>query len=121
MEILKLKTVNEYYQHLKKDTAELDLLFQDLLIQITSFFRDPETFDILCNKIIPEIIKNKSNDNILRIWVPGCATGQEAYSNAMCLHEFLTNYPIAVKVKIFGTDISEKSIAKARSGVYSKA
>ena len=97
------------------------MLFQDLLIQVTSFFRDPEAFDVLCNKILPEIIKNKSNDNIVRIWVPGCATGQEAYTIAMCLHEFLSHHPIPVKVKIFGTDISEKSITKARSGVYTKA
>ncbi|MEO6869020.1 MAG: chemotaxis protein CheB, partial [Ginsengibacter sp.] len=119
--ILKLNTIEDYQKHLKKDATELDLLFQDLLIQVTSFFRDPEAYDVLCNKILPEIIKIKSNDNVLRIWVPGCASGQEAYSIAICLNDFLSNYPIPVKVKIFGTDISEKAIAKARNGVYSKA
>ncbi len=120
MVILKLETIDDYQQYLKKDVTELDLLFQDMLIQVTSFFRDPEAFEILVNKILPEIIKNKSNDNIVRIWVPGCATGQEAYSIAICLYEFLNNHPLSIKIKIFGTDISEKSINKARSGIYTK-
>ncbi|MEO6893384.1 MAG: chemotaxis protein CheB [Ginsengibacter sp.] len=120
MMILKLTTIPDYQQYLKNNMYELDLLFQDLLIQVTSFFRDTEAFNVLCSTILPEIVKNKSNDNILRIWVPGCASGQEAYSIAICLSEFLSSYPEAIKVKIFGTDISEKSIAKARSGIYSK-
>ena len=118
--ILKLKTIQDYQQYLKDNMPELDLLFQDLLIQVTSFFRDAEVFDVLCNKILPEIIKDKSNDNIVRIWIPACATGQEVYTIAMCLTEFLSSYPKASKVKIFGTDISEKSITKARSGIYTK-
>jgi two-component system CheB/CheR fusion protein len=121
MMILKLKSILEYHHHLKNDAHEMDLLFQDLLIQVTSFFRDPKTYDVLCNKVLPEIIKNNSGDNTLRIWIPGCASGQEAYTIAICLSEFLSNHAIAARVKIFGTDLSEKSISKARTGIYSKA
>lgn len=121
MEILKITKIHEYHHFLKNDIQEMNLLFQDLLIQVTSFFRDPETYDVLKTKVFPEIINNKADDNSLRIWIPGCATGQEAYSVAICLSEFLDLRGITAKVKIFGTDISEKSIAKARTGIYSNA
>ncbi len=121
MLLLKLKDIQEYLRYLKNNVTELDLLFQDLLIQVTSFFRDSEAFDILCKKIFPEIIKTKADDNSLRIWIPACATGQEAYSIAICLSEYLSEHMSNIKVKIFATDLSEKAITKARSGVYSKA
>nr|MBA2562753.1 PAS domain-containing protein [Chitinophagaceae bacterium] len=119
MVMLKLEKVSEYLDYLKKNKPEQDILFQDMLIPVTSFFRDSITFDTLCESIFPEIVKNKSG-NPLRIWIAGCSTGQEAYSMAMCLHEYLSDHISNCRVQIFATDISEKSIIKARSGIYSK-
>ena len=120
MVILKLENISDYLGYLKKNKPEQDILFQDLLIPVTSFFRDSITFDTLCETVFPEILKNKSVSNPLRLWVAGCSTGQEAYSMAICLHEYLSGHNSNSKVQIFATDISEKSINKARSGIYSK-
>ncbi len=120
MVILKLEDVTHYLDYLKKNKPELEILFQDLLIPVTSFFRDPKTFETLCEDIFPEIIKGKSFNNSLRIWIAGCSTGQEAYTIAMCLHEYLSDPVSNIKVQIFATDISEVSIKKARAGIYLK-
>lgn len=108
--ILKLDKIVEYHDHLKNDKAEQDILFQDLLIPVTAFFRDPATFDNLCETTFPELLKSKSPGSPLRIWVAGCSTGQEAYSMGMCLQEYLNDKIFAVKIQIFATDISERSI-----------
>ena len=118
--MLKLETIAEYLDHLKKNKTEQDILFNDLLIPVTSFFRDPLTFDTLSETVIPEIIKNKSVSNPLRIWIAGCSTGQEAYSMAICLHEYLSDHITNIKVQIFATDLSEKAIKTARNGTYTK-
>ena len=118
--ILKQETVVDYLEYLKQNKQEQDILFQDLLIPVTEFFRDPKTFETLCESVFPEIIKNKSVNNPLRIWIAGCSNGAEAYSIAMCLHEYLSDKISTIKIQIFATDISEKSIAKARSGQYQK-
>ncbi len=127
MVILHLETITDYLDYLKKNKPELDILFQDLLIPVTSFFRDTITFESLCETVFPEIIKNlltvqagRSASNPLRLWVAGCSTGQEAYSIAMCIHEYLSDHVSNLKIQIFATDISEKSIKKARSGIYLK-
>jgi PAS domain S-box-containing protein len=120
MVMLKLESVPDYFDHLKKNKPEQDILFNDFLISVTSFFRDPKTFDLLSNTVFPEILKNKSVSNPLRIWIAGCCTGQEAYSIAISLHEYLSDHITNIKVQIFATDISDKSIKKARIGVYSK-
>ncbi len=120
MVILHLNTLTEYLDYLKNNNTELDIVFQDLLIPVTAFFRDVATFDVLCSDIIPEMIQNKSVAGPLRIWVAGCSTGQEAYSIAMCVYENVTRHSPDLKVQIFATDISAKSIDKARMGVYTK-
>jgi two-component system, chemotaxis family, CheB/CheR fusion protein len=120
MVMLQLEDIVNYLAYLKKNKSELDVLFQDLLIPVTSFFRDPATFDILCENILPELINNKPADSPLRIWIAGCSTGQEAYSMAMCLHAYIESNHLKTKVQIFATDLSEKAIKKARSGTYSK-
>ncbi len=111
-----------YLKYLKDNTAEQDILYQDLLIPVTAFFRDTKTFDNLCETIFPIIIKNKAASAI-RIWVAGCSTGEEAYSIAICLKELLGDDEAGIKdkVQIFATDISEPAIAKARVGIYSKS
>ena len=131
--ISKKKDLADYLKFLRTDTAEQDALFQDVLIPVTSFFRDAKTFDTLCKTVFPVLLKNKSSDKPIRIWIAGCSTGEEAYSIAICLHEFLGSLTHAegdflnpllggsVAIQIFASDISEKSIKKARTGVYSKA
>jgi two-component system, chemotaxis family, CheB/CheR fusion protein len=119
--ILKLKTISDYLGVLKKDKIELDNLFQDLLIPVTSFFRDAKIFEDLCKQILPELIRNKSSDKNLRIWVAGCSNGKEAYSIAMCLHEYLGDTLASYNIQIFATDISVAAIEKARAGIYDEA
>ncbi|MDQ6764341.1 MAG: PAS domain S-box protein, partial [Bacteroidota bacterium] len=120
--ILKIEKIANYLKYLQQNSEEHELLFQDLLIPVTSFFRDPETFEKICDDIFPELIKDTPMAtgavNPLRIWVAGCSTGEEAYSLAMCLYELLSNKASSIKVQIFATDISGPTIAKARAGVY---
>ncbi|MEP6724338.1 MAG: CheR family methyltransferase [Bacteroidota bacterium] len=107
-----------YLTLLKENGAEQDQLFQDLLIPVTSFFRDKHTFEMMCEHVFPAIVKNKTAAEVCRIWVAGCSTGQEVYSIAVCFKEFLGDHH--EKLQIFGTDLSEPAIAKARSGIYEK-
>jgi two-component system CheB/CheR fusion protein len=107
-----------YLTWLRENKGEQDALYQDLLIPVTSFFRDPKVFNNLGESVFPNIIKNKTPGESIRVWVAGCSTGEEAYSIAMCLKEFLGGKN--EKVQIFATDISEPAIAKARAGIYSK-
>jgi two-component system CheB/CheR fusion protein len=116
--ILKLQSITDYQEFLKQNKSERDILFNDLLIPVTSFFRDPKTFGNLCNSVFPELIKNKSQGKPLRIWIAGCSTGEEAYSVGMCLHEYLSDKFSSIKIQLFATDVSEKSITKARIGLY---
>ncbi|MEO5782561.1 MAG: chemotaxis protein CheB, partial [Ginsengibacter sp.] len=120
MVILKLEKIVEYVEYLKQNKPEQDILFYDLLIPVTSFFRDPKTFDNLCETIFPELIKNKNTPFPIRMWIAGCSTGEEAYSMGICLHEYLGDNISNIKIQIFATDISDRSIVKARSGVYYK-
>ena len=99
-------------------------MYQDLLIPVTSFFRDPKTFENLCASVFPEILQKKSAGEPIRIWVAGCSTGEEAYSMAICFKELLhDNSPNGSggKVQIFATDLSEPAVAKARAGIYSNS
>ncbi|HTN37908.1 MAG TPA: CheR family methyltransferase [Arachidicoccus sp.] len=120
MVMLKLEEITDYVDYLKNSKTEYDLLFQDMLIPVTSFFRDAQIFNALCEKVLPALIKNKSAYSPLRIWTAGCSTGQEAYSIAICVNEYLSNHNSTIKVQIFASDVSEKAILKARSGLYIK-
>ena len=94
-------------------------LYHDILINVTSFFRDPETFEVLKDVVFPEILADKGPTAPIRIWVPGCSTGQEAYSLAMALLEFLEDRPARPPIQIFATDLSDEvALSKARQGVY---
>ncbi len=111
----------QYLAFVRENKDEQDALYNDMLISVTSFFRDPASFDLLCNVIMPNIIHQKSPNESLRIWVAGCATGEEAYSIAICLQEYLGAKAATMKIQIFATDISETAIAKARTGIYKPA
>ncbi|HTE26174.1 CheR family methyltransferase [Flavitalea sp.] len=122
----KLNSPGEYLRYMKELDTEQDILYQDLLIPVTSFFRDQKTFDTLCESVLPNIEKAKLTNEPIRIWIAGCSTGQEAYSFAICLKEYLGNltqggFSTVSRVQIFATDISEPAISKARTGIYSKS
>ena len=116
MAITKSKTPGDYLNYLRADKPEQDALYQDLLIPVTSFFRDAKTFSALCETVFPILLKNKTADGPVRVWVAGCSTGQEAYSVAMCFKEVLGNRQ--EQVQIFASDLSEPAIKKARVGIY---
>jgi two-component system, chemotaxis family, CheB/CheR fusion protein len=118
MALTSLEEPVQYLKLLRENRIELDVLYQDLLIPVTTFFRDPKSFENLCSTIFPQILKNKHAGETLRVWVAGCSTGQEAYSIAICLKEFLNDN--RQRVQVFATDISEAAIAKARIGIYTK-
>ena len=119
MAINKNEDLSTYLDYSRQNKKEQDALYQDLLIPVTSFFREAKVFDNLCETIFPLILKNKEKNIPIRVWVAGCSTGEEAYSIAMCLIEFLGNS--LERIQIFATDISEPAIAKARTGVYTVA
>jgi two-component system CheB/CheR fusion protein len=115
----KIHNLSNYVQYLKDHRNEVDILFKELLINVTNFFRDPETFDILKSKILPPLIRSKTDEQTIRVWIPGCATGEEAYSIAILFRELLEeNENIRIKVQVFATDIDDDSINKARLGMY---
>ena len=108
----------EYAARLEADHAELLALYEDILINVTSFFRDPDTFLALERKILPELLRNRSSDVGLRIWAPGCSSGEEVYSIAICLVEAVSKLPSPMPIQVFGTDLSERVLARARSAIY---
>jgi two-component system CheB/CheR fusion protein len=109
--------VSTYRDFLKNNSVEIDLLANDFLINVTSFFRDPEAFKIIEETVIPDIFK-KNNSDALKIWVAGCATGEEAYSIAILVKEYLNKNPTNIEVKIFASDISKTALDTASKGVY---
>ena len=116
----KIEKLKDYYAFLVENKPEQEALFKDILIPVTAFFRDPKTFDVLCKTVFPKLFKDKTGTEPIRIWVAGCATGEEAYSLTICLHEYFKDSIANKKIQIFASDISEHVIAKARSGIYLK-
>jgi two-component system CheB/CheR fusion protein len=113
------ETLSEYVAYLQENAAEVRALADDLLICVTAFFRDEETLQALDARIFPEMVKDKNSENPIRIWVPGCATGEEAYSIAIRLTEFQERSGVNVPMRIYATDMSETALEKARAGIYS--
>jgi two-component system CheB/CheR fusion protein len=114
----KIETVREYTRALRDDAGEAQALFDDLLIHVTSFFRDVEVFDTLKRSVFPAIMKHKQAGEPIRMWVTGCSTGEETYSLAIALLECLGDPPPENPIQIFGSDISDRAIEKARAGFY---
>lgn len=121
MQQCKINTIKDYVKLLLKNNKEADLLYKDLLINVTSFFRDTETFRYLKNTFLPELLKSKITGETLRIWVPACSTGEEAYSIAMLLAVLQEKKAKKIPVKIFATDLSESAIHVARLGQYTRS
>jgi len=120
MVLRRCNTLTDYAAALRQDPGELQLLYADLLINVTSFFRNPDVFEKLKNTIIPHVLEN-IDERTLRVWVPACATGQEPYSWAMILFECLETIALDRSFQIFATDLSDAALNKGRIGFYTKS
>ena len=118
MALHKIEQLSKYAQYLESNPEELNALYQDILIHVTSFFREPEVFRAFQTKILPRVLAAKPAGEQIRIWSAGCSTGEETYSLAICLLEFLGKRAASTPIQIFGTDISEQATEKARAGIY---
>jgi two-component system, chemotaxis family, CheB/CheR fusion protein len=120
MTLRKKESLEEYVSDLQRDPEELKALYHDLLIKVTAFFRDPATFEALQRVVIPALLKDRppGEGRPLRVWVPGCASGEEAYSIAICFLECLGDRSDGVPLRLFATDVDEAALRKARAGVY---
>jgi len=118
MAVHQVDTLDNYVKYLQQTPAEVKALFCDLLIGVTNFFRDPETFKILEEQIVPKLFAGKRADSVIRVWSPGCSTGEEAYSLAILLAERQEALKQSFKVQVFATDLDSEAIATARLGRY---
>jgi len=122
MALNRVHKLSEYTAILHRERNEVNALYQDLLINVTSFFRNSEAFESLKSEVYPAILKARTlPTNPIRIWVPGCSTGEETYSLAISLMEFLGEEKTEIPVQIFGTDLSDGAIQKARVGIYKES
>ncbi len=113
--------MDQYLQVLRRDAAETDLLAQDLLINVTGFFRDAGVFEVIGDRIIPDLIRTRKLDRPLRIWIAGCSTGEESYSLAILFHEHLAAASREIKLQMFASDIDAEAVATAREGFFPDA
>jgi len=118
MVLHRLPRLDQYVRLLEKNSAEVQALFQDVLILVTRFFRDPDAFEVLRSVAFPRIFDEHKDDGPIRVWIAGCSTGEEAYSVAMLLLEFLGDRESALPIQVFATDVSESAVEQARNGVY---
>jgi two-component system CheB/CheR fusion protein len=111
-------SLREYLELLKAAPSEVDALCEDVLIHVTSFFRDPATFEALGRLVLPRLVQDRPTDAPIRVWVPGCSSGEEAYSIVICLLEVLEAAGVQIPIKMFGTDLSQAAVDQARAGTY---
>ena len=118
MGIHQIDKIADYVRYVQENTQELDLLFKELLIGVTSFFRDPAVWEELRKKTLPALIASRPNGHVLRAWIPGCSTGEEAFSMAMAFKEAMDKTKKKMTLQVFATDLDKDAINKARQGVY---
>jgi two-component system, chemotaxis family, CheB/CheR fusion protein len=121
MALHRLTDVQHYIRLLEESPVELRSLYQDLLIHVTRFFREPESFKAMAQQVFSKLVESRREDQPIRAWVCGCATGEEAYSLAIGLLDYLHDHPQSVRIQIFATDVSETAIEHARAGLYPAA
>ncbi len=121
MQLGQILSLEAYVERLRKDPDETMALFRDLLINVTNFFRDGEAFETLEEKVIPKILEGRSASDVVRVWVPGCATGEEVYSIAILIREQIDKLKVAPRIQIFATDIDEAALGVARAARYPEA
>lgn len=119
MRVLGITDWDAYVDHARRNPDEVMRLFRDLLIGVTAFFRDPEAFQALATTIIPRLFAGKGERDVVRVWVPGCSSGEEAYSIAMLLMEYAQTLSAPPQLQVFATDVDEAALRVARSGTYS--
>ena len=118
MALRQVEGLTDYADLLIREPDEVQALARDFLIRVTGFFRDPETFAVLSETVFPALLDHRATKDPIRIWIPGCSSGQEAYSFAVVLLEYLGDRAASTRVQIFGTDLSEAAIDTARTGIY---
>ncbi|MGH9850237.1 MAG: chemotaxis protein CheB [Blastocatellia bacterium] len=118
MALHKLDELEDYAGYLRNHQEEVGNLYQDILIRVTSFFRDPETFEALKEEVFPGLVKQRASDEPLRVWVIGCSTGEEAYSIAIAFLEFAGDRAEHIPIQVFATDLNDAAIERARTGIY---
>ncbi|MET4022691.1 CheR family methyltransferase [Bradyrhizobium sp. S3.2.12] len=118
MQVTQLATIEAYVERLRQEPAEVSSLFRDLLINVTNFFRDEAAFEALATSVIPKIFEGLGADDTVRIWVPGCATGEEVFSIAILAREHMDTLTAVPRVQIFATDIDERALSVARAARY---
>jgi two-component system CheB/CheR fusion protein len=118
MVVHRLEDVDAYCAFLKRNPEEIDALFREMLIHVTSFFREPETLEVLQSVVLPRLLEKRGQNDSIRIWLPGCSTGEEAYSLAIIVTEFFDNRPHSPAIQIFATDVSDRVLEMARKGVF---
>jgi two-component system CheB/CheR fusion protein len=121
MQVVQLETIATYIERLRQDPKEVNALFRDLLINVTNFFRDGDAFEKLKEMVIPKLFEGRGADDTVRIWVPGCSTGEEVFSISMLMREYMDGLTALPRVQIFATDIDEHALAVARMGRYPEA
>lgn len=121
MLLQKKESLPQYCDFLRNNPEELDALMQDILISVTGFFRDPKAFEVMRKKILSRILRHKSEGESIRVWVPGCSTGEEVYSLAIMLVEFMDGADKKCPIQLFGTDVNDTVLNKARNAVYGEA
>ncbi len=121
MALRKIESLSQYAEILKQNPEEVPALVADIFIHVTSFFRDPKCFQALRKRVLAKLCRRTSEPDPLRIWVPGCSTGEEVYSIAILLLEELGERASRTKIQVFGTDIQERAVEHARSGIYTEA
>ena len=121
MQVSQLATVEAYVEKLCEEPPEVNALFRDLLINVTNFFRDAEAFESLATHVIPKLFEGRGADDTVRVWVPGCSTGEEVFSIGILLREHMDKLPAVPRVQIFATDIDERALAAARGARYPAA
>ncbi len=120
MVVTKAPRLSAYLKLLRAHPEEVDALYQDVLIKVTSFFRNPETFESLKREVFSKVVVNRTANQPVRVWVPGCSTGQEVYSIAMTFLEFAARAGTQIPLQVFGTDINDTLLEQARAGLYSR-
>ncbi|HEX4924897.1 MAG TPA: PAS domain S-box protein [Bdellovibrionales bacterium] len=118
MMLRKIETAQKYAEYLSKHPEEVRALYEDIFIHVTDFFRDPEAYEALRKKVFPALAQKRTKDSPIRVWVPGCATGEEVYSLAISFIEYFEENGLELALTIFAGDISEPAIQRARRGAY---
>lgn len=118
MALKRIDKLDDYIHYVRDNAGEAESLYQDLLINVTSFFRNPEAFEALKELVYPRLLQDRDERDSIRIWVPGCSTGEEVYSHAISIVEYLAEIRSDLPVQIFATDLSEPALQRARNGAY---